>query len=378
MNRENRFWTILACRVFILALLIGIIASFLYFPKIIRKFSSDKFLNVYSFTAIIPKTVLEEFRNKSGIPVRITYFQSNEELLAKFNISSGEGYDVIIVSDYMIEILKNQKLLQKIDKSLISNFTHLDPRLKKQYFDPTNDFSLPLVWTPYGFGVNKDFFPEELLDNPSWKLVFQNPHNLSEEYKEKGINIQPFRVVMPDDPREAIAYASYYLYKKILPLSSSMLEEIKKLLMNQKNWVECYTNEKIEHMLNLGIVPLVIIPAAYMLRAVSLGKKFDFVLPAEGSLIVIENIAIPSQSRNVSNACKFIDFLLSKDSMRQISEKYFYNPANPEAMLDLPKAVSDFISVFSNEGVFSKFSVLRNDLISLKKIDELWLAIKAS
>lgn len=377
-NHNNSLLRLILLRTIIVLIIVSLLALFLYSSKIFEGLGSDKFLNVYSFTAIVPKEVINKFEQETGINVRITYFQSNEELLAKFNISGGYGYDVIIVSDYMIETLKNNKLLKKIDKSHIPNFELVDPRLKNKYYDPSNDFSIPLVWTPYGFGVDKEFFKVGLLENPSWKLIFQDPKVLSSDYKNKGINIPPFKVILPDDPREAINYASFYLYGKALPLSKRMLEDVRRLLIKQKEWVESYTNEKMEHMLSLGVVPIVIAPAAYMLRAVSIGEKFDFVLPHEGSLMVIENIALPEKSKNTLHAYKFINFLLSNDSMLKICEKYFYNPANLGVIPYLPEYILSFIGKFSKDEVFSKLSIIKNNLVPLEEIDELWLALKAA
>ncbi len=46
-------------------------------------------------------------------------------------------------------------MIQKIDKSKLSNFSNLDPDMLNKPFDPNNDYSIPYIWGA-AIGVNGD------------------------------------------------------------------------------------------------------------------------------------------------------------------------------------------------------------------------------
>ncbi|MBQ7974097.1 MAG: extracellular solute-binding protein, partial [Clostridia bacterium] len=67
---------------------------------------------------------------------------SNEEMLAK--ISAGNsGYDLVIGSDYIIDIARKQDLLQELDKSKIPNYANLDEGYLSKFYDPENKYTVP-------------------------------------------------------------------------------------------------------------------------------------------------------------------------------------------------------------------------------------------
>ena len=75
-----------------------------------------------------------------GKRVKVNYstFSSNESLYAK--ISSGAvNYDVIVPSDYMIERLKEEKLLAKLDYSNIPEIKNILPEFENSDYDPDTD-----------------------------------------------------------------------------------------------------------------------------------------------------------------------------------------------------------------------------------------------
>ena len=66
-----------------------------------------------------------EFTRITGIKVNYTNYASNEDMYAKLK-SGGANYDIIIPSDYMIQRLINEDMLQKIDLNNIPNYKYID------------------------------------------------------------------------------------------------------------------------------------------------------------------------------------------------------------------------------------------------------------
>lgn len=84
----------------------------------------------------------KEFEKLTGIKVKYLTYVSNETMYSQIK-SAGVSYDVIIPSDYMIERLINEDMLQKIDTSKISNYDLIDSKYKGLFFDEKDEYSVP-------------------------------------------------------------------------------------------------------------------------------------------------------------------------------------------------------------------------------------------
>jgi spermidine/putrescine transport system substrate-binding protein len=356
-------------RVVIVGLYFVILIGFLYFPRVFEYFSAEKSINVYAFTEFISHEAIEEFEKDTGIKVRVQYFEFNEELYAKFKINQGEGYDLITPSDYMVELMRKDGMLQQIDLSKISNFKEIDPRLLGKYFDPQNRFSIPLCWLVYGIvydknikGVNfKDTNLGMLLRDP-WDLV------ISDEFSKH------YKICMVQDPRDMIFLAAIYLFNRTDNLSQDELIEIQNLLSRQKSWVESYTDVSIPYFLASGIAHVAVMTNNRMKKLEEESDKFIFQIPKEGSLIAIENLAIPAKTKKSELAHKFIDFLISKKISAMHMNLYGSNPSNLSAIEGKSLKNPNF---FPSAKMFDKLHIMSNE-ISLDKVDSMWLAVRFS
>ena len=133
-------------------------------------------LNVLNWSSYIPDEVLRDFEKSSGIKLNYNTYSSNEELLAKVIASSEGTYDVVFPSDYMVEVMKKRNLLEKIDSDKLDNIDNLNKHYLNQYFDKSNDYSLPFLLTMPVIAYNSskidtkiasynDLLKEELRDN---------------------------------------------------------------------------------------------------------------------------------------------------------------------------------------------------------------------
>jgi len=112
-------------------------------------------LNLFIWSNYIPDSVVAEFEHRYEAKVNIELYDSNEALLAKLQ-SGGARYDLIVPSDYMVSIMREQGLLQEIDRNRITNFSNLDPQFVAPPFDPDNRHSIAYLWGTTGIGYRKD------------------------------------------------------------------------------------------------------------------------------------------------------------------------------------------------------------------------------
>jgi len=345
-------------------LFVLLVAACLMLPRFSTFFAKQETLYVYTFSEFISFETVSEFEKKHDVKVSLKYFDTNEELLAKFNITGGKGYDLITPTDYMVELLRRKGLLQKLDLEKLPVFKALDKRFLKKYYDPDNQYSLPFLWAVYGFLYHKSI-SKIVESNPSLALIFENPNNT-------------FKFSMLDDTREICFFASWYLFNDIYNFSDERLNLIKKLLLRQKKYTEMYVEEDPRYYLLSDTIQLSLTSSSYIKRLLKEGySDFAFIMPKEGSLLVIENLAIPVHSKKVDLVYKFINFVLSKNIAARDSALFGTTPTNKHAYELLDKNVISNKYIFPHEKEFDRLSLMHNNL-PIKKMEKLWMAVKGS
>ena len=132
-----------------------------------QKFAGQE-LHLYNWGAYMGENLIPEFEAKTGAKVVVDYFDSNEQMYIK--VANGESFDVLVPSDYMIERLIQEDLIQKLDKSKLNCMDLLVDGVKGLPYDSNNDYSVPYFWGIVGISYDKTKVTEE-------------------ELKEKGFNI---------------------------------------------------------------------------------------------------------------------------------------------------------------------------------------------
>lgn len=86
--------------------------------------------------------VNKEFERLTGIKVNYVMYDTNESMYAKLK-SGAVAYDIIIPSDYMIERMISEDMLEKLDFSKLDNYKYISDEYKNLYFDENNEYSVP-------------------------------------------------------------------------------------------------------------------------------------------------------------------------------------------------------------------------------------------
>lgn len=273
--------------------------AFLCAPIVSQYFKHDT-LNVFTWAGMIDPVVFAQFEKETGLAVNVSYFGSNEELIAKLLATKARGYDLIIPSDYAVEFLIQHDLLHPIDTNKLACFKRIDPLFLGHYFDRKNEYSVPIEWYVLGCGINKKMYTHDS-SALSWDSIF-NPDKLQGE-----------RLGLINDSRELIGLAVLYLYKTFRPINEKEMYEVQELLRKQRYFAEAYTDFRGDFLLESGNASIVLMANSFALKSVQPGNDFDFVVPSEGTFLQLENCVIPRASHHVKEAHQLIDFLLRYD-----------------------------------------------------------------
>ena len=74
----------------------------------------------------IPREIIDQFEEETGIKVNYKEVTSNEDMQSLLQ-ANPDKYDLIVVTDYMVDILRQNDHLEKLDKEQLPNFSNLNP-----------------------------------------------------------------------------------------------------------------------------------------------------------------------------------------------------------------------------------------------------------
>ncbi len=368
---KNHFLPSIKGKLIILVAYITLFAFFLYMPLFVEFFTTGKTLNVCLFVETISPEAIELFEQKTGIKVKLTYAEMDDYIYARFKVNEGEGYDIVNIADFMVQLLRTEGLLYPLDHSKIVNAQGLYPHLLNKDYDPGNRYSFPHKWYVYGFVYDKVFFNKINRDDMSLDLIYKDPKLLVQE----GIVKEPYRICTLDDSRDIVLFAAMKMFGRIDNLTTEELTLIQDCLVRQKSWVESYTVHSVEYFLFADIVPIALTSSNYMRKILSYSDRFDFAIPKEGSMLIMENFAIPKRSKKIEWAHEFINFMLSDEIMELNSTTYGYNSANRNANEKIDKKYLLHTHLSPTKEIFKRLYMPLYPNQLRKKVEEIWLTV---
>ena len=255
-------------------------------------------LKVYNAGEYIDPELIEAFEAENGCTVVYETFDSNETMYTK--VMSGEKYDIIIPSDYMIERLIKEETLQEIDKTQLSNYNHLMPTLLGKDFDPENKYHIPYFWGNVGILYDKTVVDEQDL-KAGWE-VLRNP-------KYKG------NIYMYDSERDSFMIALKALGYSLNTKDFSELDRAYEWLVKQREIMNpVYIGDEVIDSMITGSKAMAIVYSGDAAYIMSENENLEYFEPDEGTNIWIDGMVITKDCEDTVLAHSFIDFMLADDN----------------------------------------------------------------
>ena len=281
---------------------------------------SSRTLKFYNWGEYIGDDVISNFEKEYDVDVISEYFDSNEAMYTK--LKAGDVYDVLVPSDYMIERLLNEDMLQPIDKSVVINLGNLAEGVKNLDYDPDNTYSVPYFWGTVGIVYNKNNVPLEELESEGYNIL------KNEKYKGN--------IYMYDSERDSFMVALKALGYSMNTENEDEINEAYEWLREQHKTMEpsYVTDEVIDSMAN-GNKDLAVVysgDAAYIL---SENEDMGYFTPSEGTNLWSDAMVIPKNAENPELANEFINYILTYDPSYSNSEAVGYASSNAEVLADL-------------------------------------------
>ena len=238
---------------------------------------------------------LDQFTKDTGVPIQVTIFGSNEEMLAKLQ-AGGTGWDVFVPTNYTISTYVKLGLIDPLDLSKLPNF---DPKTNDPRFtgEGTVDgmvYAVPKDWGTTGYAINTKNVKQDMT---TWKQFWDLAQT---EYSGK--------VTVHDYQLTTIGNALKYHGHSFNSVDPKELAEAEKLLLQVKPHLFAITSDYQPAMRNGDAVMAVCWTgdAAQMNRDM---PEIKYVIAKEGGEIWTDFFAIPKEAPNKDAAYAFIDFL---------------------------------------------------------------------
>ena len=319
---------------------------------------ANETIYVYNWGDYIDEAVLDMFTEETGIEVVYSMYETNEDMYARI-ANGGESYDVIFPSDYMIERMIQENLLQKINWENIPNVANIDPRFTHESYDPNFEYSVPYTWGTMGILYNTETVEEA---PTSWQVLMDDTYMMD--------------MLMLNSPRDTLAIALVMCGHDLNSVDPAELQDAKNLLIEQKPLVLAYVVDEVKDKMIGGEASVALVWSGDATYCMSENDALDYVVPEEGSNIFYDSICIPANARNVSGAEKFIDFLCRADIAAMNYEYVGYAIPNTAA-IELLGAEEYNASPVNNppQEVLDKCEVFKYLGDDTKLYDQIWTEI---
>ncbi|MBR3035901.1 MAG: ABC transporter substrate-binding protein [Lachnospiraceae bacterium] len=296
-------------------------------------------VRIYNWGEYIDEDVIGEFEEETGIKVIYDTFSTNEEMYPRIE-ADPSLYDVICPSEYMVEKMKNNGLLQEIDHDRLENYGNLGQvylDILDEYIDPGNKYMVPYCWGTVGILYNTTLVDEEIT---SWTSLWDPKYSGS--------------ILMQDSVRDAFMVAEKILGYSANTKDEAELEECRKLLKEQYPLVKAYVIDEVRDKMIAGYTALGVIYSGEYLYCSEENEDLAYCIPEEGSNIWYDGWVITKNARNVDAAYKWIDYMLRGDIAARNFDYITYSTPNEAALEYIDEEILEDPGVFPDEETIAK------------------------
>ena len=309
-----------------------------------------------------------------GERVKVNYstYSSNEDMYAK--LSSGSvSYDVVVPSDYMIQRMITEGLLQPLDYDNIPNIVNIvpsfcGPEAEYDYYDKGNVYSVPYMYGMIGIIYNTTMVSPDDPNVGSWALMWDQTY---------AGDILQF-----NNSRDAFGTAQYYLGVDVNSDDEADWRRALELLKEQKQVVQGYVMDEIYNKMENGSAAIAAYYAGDFLTMYEENPDLEFFYPAEGTNLYVDAMCIPTCAKNKLIAERYINFMLSEEPAVANAEYTYY--ASPNRMVQESEEYIEYMNDIKEGG----YDLMYDDSVTatyyvnlstekLALINQLWEELKS-
>ena len=213
----------------------------------------------------------------------------------------------------MIERMRKENMLEKLDISQIPNFKYIDNNYKNLFFDENNEYSVA-----YNAGTVGIIYNTKLVDGVvnSWDVMW------NEKYKD---NILTF-----NNPRDCFAIAQLMLGQSLNTEDKSDWDAAADLLIEQNDLLQGRVMDEVFNKMGGGNAAIAPYYAGDYYTMLADNPDLAFAYPKEGFNIFVDSMCVPTGVQNYDAAMMFINFMCEPAVALANAEYICYTSPNTE------------------------------------------------
>jgi putrescine transport system substrate-binding protein len=327
-------------------------------PPAAAQAPEPKVLNIYNWSDYIGEDTLRSFEKETGIKVRYDNYDTNEILQAKL-IAGKTGYDIVVPSAHFAKTQIEGGLFQKLDRSLLPNWSNLDPALLAQMaqVDPGNQYLVDWLWGFVTVGINTGKVKAALGSTPlpanPWDLIFKP--EFAAKLKGCGVNLL-------DSASEVLPVAMMAAGKAPYSKVAADYDAAKAVLAAARPSITRFSSSGYINDLAGGALCVVmgysgdINIARQRAIETKTGQDIQALVPPSGATLFYDSMAIPKDAPHPKNAHLFINYILRPEVHAGLTNKVFYANPNLASKKFVTKAVADNATIFLSAADLKKLT----------------------
>lgn len=285
-------------------------AMLLQIPTVAQS-ERSKVLNFYNWSDYVDPVLVKEFEKQNGIRVNQTFYEGNDEMLAKIRQAGQGQYDLIVPSSDTVVLMRRENLLEPLEGK-IPNLQNIAPQFQKMEHDPGNRFSVPYFFGTTGIAYRIDRVKGSDL---GFGLFF-------EPKQQQG------SFVLLDSAQEMIGAALIYLGYSFNSRNQNEIARALELLQQSRSRALGFDAAVTAgSKLASGQINYALVYSGNALKLSEENPKVGFALPKEGAELFLDTLAVPKGAANKELAFRFMNFLLeAKNSARNANFTRYATP----------------------------------------------------
>jgi spermidine/putrescine transport system substrate-binding protein len=292
-------------------------------------------LNFANWPAYIDKEkgespTLQQFEEATGISVNykevvndnLSFFGTIREPLAN---GQPTDWDLIVVTDWLIGKMARLGYLEKLDHSLLGNFeANAGDIYKDPSYDPGNEHSVPWQSGITGIAYNPELTGRDITSvNDLFDPEFKGKVGMMTEMRDT-MNL----VILGSgvDPEQATIEDAQAAQQKLLQQRDEGIVR------------QYYGNDYVQPLANGDLALTMAWSGDVLGKTLGANSKIRFVVPDEGGILWVDNMAIPQDAANPIDAHEMMNFVYQPEIAAQMTAWINYISPVPAAQPILQKA----------------------------------------
>lgn len=328
---------------FILAIAIASLALVAGKKALVHQDSAKSPVYFFNWGDYVDPDLIKEFEEETGYEVIYESFDSNEAMIAKV-LGGATPYDLVVPSEYTVEIMRDKGLLKPLDKNRLEGLGNIDPKFLDRSFDPDNKYSIPYLWGSLGIVYNSKYYKEE--DFSSWKNLWDP------KFEDQ--------ILLYDGAREVMGLGLLAKGYSLNTKDPKILKEVQEDIFPLMDRAQAILADEIKMYLALEESNVGFTFSGEAVVAMEDNEDLAYTIPKEGSNIWFDNLVIPSTCQNEEGAYALINFFLRPDVAARNADYIGYSTPNQGALDLLDEEVKNDPTLYPSDEIIEKLEVFED------------------